>query len=138
LVRSAPLRPPIVLARLVIGRVVRRHGLLASFSPLPFEGGAGNGAHQHLPLTRDGTPLLSGGSGPRGLTAQGEAALAGIVTGLPELLGVFAGSVLSRQRWRSSLQGEWVRHRRWLAPWPSWPVRSRASPVAQTSWWTVP
>jgi glutamine synthetase len=88
----------VVLARLVIGREARRHGLRASFSPLPFEGGAGNGAHQHLSFTRDGAPLLSGGSGPRGLTAQGEAALAGIVTGLPELLGVFAGSLLSASR----------------------------------------
>jgi glutamine synthetase len=88
----------VVLARLVIGQVTRRHGLRVSFSPLPFEGGAGNGAHQHLSLTRDGAPLLSGGSGPRGLTTQGEAALAGIVTGLPELLGVFAGSVLSAAR----------------------------------------
>ncbi|MGI8334490.1 hypothetical protein ACRYCC_31450 [Actinomadura scrupuli] len=88
----------VVLARLVIGRVARRHGLRASFSPLPFHDGAGNGAHQHLSLRERDAPLLSGGSGPWGLTAQGEAALAGIVTGLPELLGVFAGSVLSASR----------------------------------------
>jgi glutamine synthetase len=88
----------VVLARLVIGRVARRHGLLVSFSPLPVAGGAGNGAHQHLSLTRDGAPLLSGGDGPHGLTPDGAAALAGIVTGLPETLGVFAGSVLSTHR----------------------------------------
>ncbi len=88
----------VVLARLVIARTARRHGLLASFSPLPVAGGAGNGAHQHLSLRRDGAAVLSGGDGPHGLTAPGAAALAGIVTGLPESLAVFAGSVLSAHR----------------------------------------
>ena len=97
-------RPPleaadhVVLARLVICTVARRHGQLVSFSPLPLAGGAGNGAHQHLSLTRQGQPLLSGGTGPHGLTADGAAAVAGIVTGLPETLAVFAGSVLSSLR----------------------------------------
>ena len=88
----------IVLARLLACRVARRHGLTASFSPQPFAGGAGNGAHQHLSLFRDGVPLLSGGQGPHGLTPEGGAAIAGIVAGLPELVGVFAGSVLSAHR----------------------------------------
>lgn len=88
----------VVLGRLLVGRVARRHELAVSFSPLPFAGGAGNGAHQHLSLLRDGVPLLSGGPGLHGLTAEGEAAIAGIVAGLPELLGVFAGSVLSAHR----------------------------------------
>jgi glutamine synthetase len=88
----------VVLARLVIGRVARRHGLLVSFSPQPFAGDAGNGAHQHLSLVRDGAPLLSGGDGPHGMTADGAAALAGMVTGLPESVGVFAGSLLSAHR----------------------------------------
>lgn len=88
----------VVLARLLARRVARRHQLTVSFSPQPFVGGAGNGAHQHLSLFRDGVPLLSGGPGPHGLTAEGEAAIGGIVAGLPELLGVFAGSVLSAHR----------------------------------------
>jgi glutamine synthetase len=110
----------VVLARLVIGRVARRHGLRASFSPLPFEGGAGNGAHQHLSFTRDGAPLLSGGPGSRGLTAQGEAALAGIVTGLPELLGVFAGSVLSASRLQPG---------RWSGAFACWGLENREAAV---------
>ncbi|MHA6781479.1 glutamine synthetase family protein [Pseudonocardia saturnea] len=88
----------VVLARLLVCRVARRHGLTVSFSPLPFAGGAGNGAHQHLSLFRDGVPLLSGGAGAHGLTPEGEAAVGGIVAGLPDLLGVFAGSVLSAHR----------------------------------------
>lgn len=88
----------VVLARLITGRVAREHDMLASFSPQPFAGGGGNGAHQHLSLTRAGAPLLSGGHGPHGLTAEGGAAIAGLVTGLPEVVGVLAGSVLSGSR----------------------------------------
>jgi glutamine synthetase len=94
----------VVLARLVTGRVARRHGLLASFSPQPFAGGGGNGAHQHLSLTRAGDPLLSGGNGPYGLTDEGGAAIGGLVAGLPDVVGVLAGSVLSRAR---LLPGHW-------------------------------
>lgn len=93
-----------VLARVVVCEVARRHGLLASFSPLPLAGGGGNGAHQHLSLTRDGVPLLSGGDGPHGLTEQGGHAVAALVAGLPQLLGVLAGSLLSPERLRP---GSW-------------------------------
>ncbi|WP_435582367.1 glutamine synthetase family protein [Amycolatopsis thermoflava] len=88
----------VVLARLLTSRIARRHGLSVSFSPLPYAGGSGNGAHLHVSLARDGVPLLSGGDGPHGLTADGGAAIAGIVNGLPETLAVFAGSVLSGHR----------------------------------------
>jgi glutamine synthetase len=88
----------VVLARLIACRVGRRHQLGVSFSPQPFAGGAGNGAHLHLSLTRGDTPLFSDGAGPHGLTPEGGSVLGGIVAGLPELLAVFAGSVLSAQR----------------------------------------
>lgn len=93
-----------VLARTVIGRAARRAGLAASFSPVPFAGGSGNGAHIHVSLDRDGTPMLSGGPGPHGLTVEGESAIGGIVDGLPGVVGVLAGSVLSGQR---LLPGHW-------------------------------
>jgi glutamine synthetase len=86
------------LARLVIGRVAAAHGMTPSFSPLPFHDGAGNGAHVHLSLARDGRPLLSGGAGPHGLTDEGAAAVAGIVAGLPDTVGVLSGSLLSPAR----------------------------------------
>jgi glutamine synthetase len=88
----------VVLARVLACRVARRHELSVSFSPLPFAGGSGNGAHQHLSLTLNGAPLLSGGAGPHGLTDDGGAVIGGIVAGLPELTAVFAGSVLSPHR----------------------------------------
>jgi len=88
----------VVLARLLACRMARHHDVAVSFSPLPFAGGSGNGAHQHLSLSRNGTPLLSGGSGPHGLTDDGGAAIGGVIAGLPELSAVFAGSVLSPHR----------------------------------------
>src|SRR5690606_4458129 len=51
----------VVLARLIACRVARRHDVAVSFSPLPFAGGSGNGAHQHLSVSRAGAPLFSGG-----------------------------------------------------------------------------
>jgi glutamine synthetase len=110
----------VVLARLLAGRVARRHGLTTSFSPQPFAGGAGNGAHQHLSLFRDGVPLLSGGRGPHGLTPEGEAVIAGIVAGLPELLGVFAGSVLSTHRLQPG---------RWSGAYACWGLENREAAV---------
>lgn len=96
----------VVLARAVIGRVAARHGLLVSFSPLPFAGEAGNGAHLHLSLAdADGRPVFEGGDGPRGLTPAGEAAIAGVLDSLPGLLGVYAGSALSLRR---LLPGNWA------------------------------
>ncbi|MET1021403.1 MAG: glutamine synthetase family protein [Arthrobacter sp.] len=101
---SLPPAPPVhaadtaVLARTIVGIVARAHGLQASFSPSPFPGSVGNGAHQHFSLHKDGLPLFSGGSGPHGITAEGGAAIGGIIAGLPELQGFLTGSVLSGRR----------------------------------------
>ena len=101
---SLPPAPPVraadqaVLVRVVIGQVARRHGVRASFSPAPFPGTVGSGAHQHVSLTRDGVPLFSGGAGPLGLTDEGGGAIAGLVGGLGEVQAFLAGSVLSGSR----------------------------------------
>jgi glutamine synthetase len=99
----APLPPvaaadQLVLMRIIAARVARRHGLRVSLSPLPFVTGVGTGAHQHFSLSLDDAPVFSGGSGVRGMTAQGESALAGLLTGLPAAQGVLCGSVLSGLR----------------------------------------
>ena len=57
----------VAAARIVIGRAAARHGLRISFSPVPFEGEAGNGAHMHLSLADGDGPLFSGGEGPYGM-----------------------------------------------------------------------
>ena len=43
-------------------------------------------------------PLFSGGTGARGMTPEGESAIAGLVAGLPEAQGVLCGSILSGLR----------------------------------------
>ena len=85
----------VVLAKILVGRVARRHNMRASFSPVPFAGSVGNGAHQHFSLSRDGQPLFSGGDGPYGITADGGAAIGGVVGGLPAIQGLLTGSILS-------------------------------------------
>jgi glutamine synthetase len=95
----------VILGRIVIGRAAARHGLRISFSPVPFEGGAGNGAHLHLSLADGQGPLFSGGDGPHGIRPAGGSAIGGVIDALPDLLGVYAGSVLSELRLRP---GNWA------------------------------
>lgn len=109
-----------VLARILIGRAAARHGLGVSFSPVPFAGGAGNGAHLHLSLADGDGPLLSGGTGPYGMTAAGEAAVAGIVAGLPQVQAVLAGSVLSPLRLKPG---------NWAGAFACWGLENREAAV---------
>ena len=95
----------VILARIVLSRVAARHGLRISFSPVPFEGAAGNGAHLHLSLADEDGPLFSGGSGPYGMRPTGGNAIAGVIDTLPDLVGVYAGSALSALRLKP---GNWA------------------------------
>ncbi|MGV0746324.1 glutamine synthetase family protein [Mycolicibacterium sp. XJ870] len=88
----------LVLMRIIVARAARRHGLRASFSPLPFAGSVGSGSHQHFSLDKGEQPLFSEGSGARGMTPEGESAMAGLLAGLPAAEGVLCGSVLSGLR----------------------------------------
>ena len=88
----------LVLIRMIVGRVARRYGLRVSLSPVPFAGSVGSGAHQHFSLKKGDQPLFSGGAGARGMTPEGESAIAGVVAGLPEAAGVLCGSILSGLR----------------------------------------
>jgi glutamine synthetase len=97
-------QPPIaaadqlVLMRIIVGRVARRHGLRVALSPVPFAGSVGSGAHQHFSLHKGKTPLFSGGKGARGMTPEGESAVAGLIDGIDEAEGVLCGSILSGLR----------------------------------------
>ncbi len=95
----------LVLARMLIGRVARAHGIRVSLSPVPFAGSVGCGAHQHFSLQHDGAPVFSGGAGPHGLTPEGAAAIGGIVAGLPEAQAIFCGSIVSGLRMQP---GNWA------------------------------
>ncbi|GAA2611438.1 glutamine synthetase family protein [Actinomadura fulvescens] len=92
-----------VLVRETIRAVSFEHGLAASFSPKVLAGSVGNGGHVHLSLWRDDPAegpvnLMSGGDGPYGMSAAGEAFAAGILDHLPALLAVGAPSVASYLR----------------------------------------
>jgi glutamine synthetase len=110
----------LVLARLLIGRVARTHGLRVSLSPVPFAGGAGSGAHQHFSLHRGHVPIFSGGQGPHGLTSEGAAAIGGLVAGLQQALLVFSGSLVSGLRMRPG---------NWAGAYACWGTENRAAAV---------
>ncbi|MEO3830126.1 glutamine synthetase family protein [Actinomadura sp. B10D3] len=92
-----------VLVRETIRAVTLEHGMAASFSPKVEADAVGNGAHVHLSLWREGAAdgpanAMTGGGGPCGMTAAGEAFTAGILRRLPALLAVGAPSVASYLR----------------------------------------
>ena len=89
-----------LLARETIRTAARANGLRASFAPLITPHGVGNGWHFHLSLLKDGRNLLSGGDGPEGMTAEGEAFVAGILRDLQGVVAVTAPSVPSLIRLR--------------------------------------
>ncbi len=110
----------LVLARLLIGRVARKHGIRVSLSPVPFAGSVGSGAHQHFSLCKGDAPIFSGGSGPHGLTAQGAAAIGGVVAGLGQAQLVFAGSIVSGLRMRPG---------NWAGAYACWGTENREAAV---------
>jgi glutamine synthetase len=121
----APLAPvaaadQLVLARIVISRVARRYGLRVSLSPVPFAGSVGSGAHQHFSLTTDGKSLFSDGPATHGMTAEGEAAIGGVLAGLPDAQGILSGSILSGQRMQPGL---------WAGAYACWGTENREAAV---------
>ena len=110
----------VVLAKIIVGVVARAHGMQASFSPSPFPGSVGNGAHQHLSLQKNGLPLFSGGSGPHGISDEGGAAIGGILAGLPEIQGFLTGSILSGSRLAPST---------WSGAYLCWGLENREASV---------
>ncbi|MEC4763562.1 glutamine synthetase family protein [Mycobacterium sherrisii] len=110
----------VVLARIIIGRVARRHGLRISLSPVPFADGVGSGAHQHFSLTTADGPLFSGGPGPGGMTPAGESAVAGVLQGLPQAQGVLCGSIVSGLRMQPG---------NWAGCYACWGIENREAAV---------
>lgn len=87
-----------LLARILICLVASRHNMAASFSPLAFVGGAGNGMHLHLSLARNGENIFSQGNGPHGISQDGGSAIGGVLDSVSELLALYAGSIVSSLR----------------------------------------
>jgi glutamine synthetase len=87
-----------VLLRETVRAVAIRHGLWASFAPKPFPDQAGNGAHLHASLWRDGANAFADPAGRFGLSETGYRFLAGILAHLPALVALTCGSVNSYRR----------------------------------------
>lgn len=110
----------LVLTRIIIGRIARRHGLRVSLSPVPFAGSVGSGSHQHFSMMRGDIPLFSGGAGAAGMTQEGESAVAGLLAGLAEAQGILCGSVLSGMRMQPG---------HWSGAYVCWGIENREAAV---------
>jgi len=110
----------LVLMRIIIGRVARQYGMRVSLSPVPFAGSVGSGSHQHFSMKRGDTPLLSSGTGVAGMTPDGESAIAGLLSGLPDAQGVLCGSVLSGLRMQPGF---------WSGAYVCWGTENREAAV---------
>jgi glutamine synthetase len=89
-------------ARHVIRAHSAGHGWRASFAPVVVPSQVGNGGHLHLSVWRHGRNLLAGGTGPHGMTGDGEAFVAGILAELPALAAIGAPSAASYLRLQPS------------------------------------
>jgi len=89
------------LARLVIHRVARRHGLMVSFAPITVAGFVGNGAHIHFSASLGGVAFGSS-DGP---SEHAQYLIAGVLDHLDALTGVLAPSVVSADR---RIPGNWA------------------------------
>ncbi|MFE5670902.1 glutamine synthetase family protein [Agromyces sp. NPDC056523] len=91
----------LVLARVVLTRVARNHGLRISFAPVPIIGGSSNGCHVHLSAAREGRRnVFAEPAGPLGVSDEGGRIIAGILDRLEEGVALLGGSVLSFTRLR--------------------------------------
>jgi glutamine synthetase len=110
----------ILLVRHTIRAVTGRAGMRCSFAPAMTVGGVGSGCHLHTSLRRDERSLMSGRTGPYGLSEEAQAFIAGILDGLPGLLAVGAPSVASYLR---------LIPQRWSAPYRCWGRENREAGV---------
>ncbi len=110
----------LILARIIISRVARKYGVRVSLSPVPFAGSVGSGAHQHFSLLRADVPLFSGGTGAQGMTQEGESAIGGIISGLPQAQLIFCGSIVSGLRMKPG---------NWAGAYACWGTENREAAV---------
>ena len=89
-----------LLVRETIRGVAAAHGLVASLSPKPWPGGAGNGGHIHFSLwdTEEERNRFHDPDAPDRFSAEGRAFLAGVLEHLPGLCGLTAPSFNSYHR----------------------------------------
>jgi glutamine synthetase len=110
-----------VLARLITHRTARRHGLMASFSPVLVLGQVGNGCHVHFSAFSDGVNVFSNQSNLGVPTSElAGQMIGGLVDELPSATGLFAPSPLSYER---LVPGHWA------GAYACWGVENREAAV---------
>ena len=109
-----------VFARHTIRAHSVRHGRRASFAPVVIPGQVGNGGHLHVSVWHAGRNLLAGGSGPHGMTPNGEAFVAGVLDQLPALSAVGMPSAASYLRLQPS---------RWAGAHACWGHENREAAI---------
>ena len=84
----------VLLARIMIKAVAKKHGLTASFMPKPIHGKAGSGMHVHQVLMNKGQNCFAAAGGPQGLSPTALAYIAGQLAHARELT-VFSNQSLN-------------------------------------------
>jgi glutamine synthetase len=102
--------------------VAARHGLVASFAPKPFPDEAGNGAHVHMSLWRDGGTrnAFHDARGRYGLSDVGLAFIGGVLAHLPALVALTAPTVNSYRR---------LQPRFWSSAYTAWGPDNREGAI---------
>ncbi len=109
-----------VIFRETVRAVASQHDLVASFMPKIFEDKAGNGAHLHISLWRDGENRVADPQRPEALSAEAQAFVAGILHHLPALMAITVPSPNSYRR---------IRPRFWSGAFTCWGYGNREAAV---------
>ncbi len=105
-----------IIFRETVKAVARQHGLVASFVPKIYPNKAGNGAHLHFSLWREGRSLVTEPDKPHVLTAEMRAFMAGVLHHLPALMALTTPSTNSFKR---------IRPRFWSGAYTCWGIGNR-------------
>ncbi len=105
-----------IVFRETVKAVAYQHGLLASFVPKIYPDKAGNGAHLHFSLRRNGQDHVVEPGQPYQLTAEMRAFMAGVLHHLPALMALTTPSPNSFKR---------IRPRFWSGAYTCWGIGNR-------------
>lgn len=105
-----------IVFRETVKAMAHRYGLLASFVPKIYPEKAGNGAHLHFSLQRNGQPWVVEPGHPHQLTVEMRAFMAGVLRHLPALMALTTPSTNSFKR---------IRPRFWSGAYICWGIGNR-------------
>ena len=109
-----------VYARQTLHAVARRAGMRAALLPKIFDDQAGNGAHCHFSLWREGRNAIGDPQAAHGLSGEAMSFIAGILDHLPALAALTLASDNSYRR---------VRPRTWSGAYRAWGTDNREAAV---------